>query len=131
MEDNNNLENKIVEDTGEAIVSEEATNVVTEANTTPVYEEPKKKKKKKKLGRIITDFILFLLFIVIVFEIVIGVVNMNRISDEKEPVWYLSSKKVENELKTEVTYNLGLYKIVKTDTSKKTTVSLKPFFFGD
>ena len=119
-------------------IDENLTNVVDNTNeikdeTTIVFKEEKTKikRKKKKTGRIITDVILFLLFIVIVFEIVIGMVNMQRISNEKEPVWYLSSKKNETELKTEVTYNLGLYKIIKTDTSKKTTVSLRPFFIGD
>ena len=98
---------------------------------TEKIETEKPKKKKKKISRIITDLLLFLVFVIIVFEIVIGMIIMQRISDEKEPVWYLSSNKVETELKNEVTYNLGLYKIVKTDTSKKTTVSLKPFFIGN
>ena len=125
MEDNK-LEESKLEENIETINEPEVI-----STSTSVMEEPKKKKKKKKLGRIITDVLLFLLFIVIVFEIVIGMVNMQRISDEKEPVWYLSSKKVETDLKNEVIYNLGLYKIVKTDTSKKTTVSLKPFFIAD
>ena len=56
---------------------------------------------------------------------------MNRISNDQKPVWYLNKKVTESELKTETEYNLGLYKIVKTDTSKKTTVTLKPFFIGD
>ena len=127
MEDNKIEEN--IEKVEETVVETQEPEVIS--TSTSVMEEPKKKKKKKKLGRIITDVLLFLLFIVIVFEIVIGMVNMQRISDEKEPVWYLSSKTVETDLKNEVIYNLGLYKIVKTDTSKKTTVSLKPFFIAD
>ena len=127
MEDNNN--NNVEENL--TPVAEPVNTTVEEKVMEPIIEEPKKKKKKKKLGRIITDVLLFLLFIVIVFEIAIGMVNMQRISEEKEPVWYLSSKTVETELKNEVIYNLGLYKIVKTDTSKKTTVSLKPFFIAD
>ena len=120
MEEENNIKENI----------EEVNTSVNEDIQT--VEVPKKRKKKKRIGRIITDLIIFLLFIVIVFEIVIGMVNMQRISDEKEPVWYLGEPKVtETDLKYEVTYNLGLYKIVKTDTSKKTTVSLKPFFFKD
>ena len=124
MEDNNNIEENLttVETKEEEIVP---------TSIEPVEEPKKKKKKKKKIGRIISDIIIFLLFIVIVFEIVIGMVNMQRISDEKEPVWYLSTKTVETDLKNETIYNLGLYKIVKTDTSKKTTVSLKPFFIAD
>lgn len=91
--------------------------------------ETKPKKKKKKIGKIIVDILVGLLFIVIVFETVIGMVNMQKINNEEKPVWYISKKEETNNLKTETTYNLGLYKIVKTDTAKKTTVTLKPFFY--
>ena len=90
-----------------------------------------KPKKKKKVGKIVFNTITTILFIVILLEAVVGIVNMNRISNDQKPVWYLNKKVTESELKTETEYNLGLYKIVKTDTSKKTTVTLKPFFIGD
>lgn len=90
-----------------------------------------KPKKKKKVGKIVFNIITTILFIVILLEAVVGIVNMNRISNDQKPVWYLNKKVTESELKTETEYNLGLYKIVKTDTSKKTTVTLKPFFIGD
>ena len=56
---------------------------------------------------------------------------MQRINDEKEPVWYISEKKNNTDKKQETIYNLGLYKIVRTETSKKVTVTLRPFFIGD
>ena len=96
-----------------------------------IKEEIKERRKKRKTGRIIGNVIFTVLFLVLVFEAAIGIINMQRINDEKDPVWYLSTDKKETELKTETIYNLGLYKIVKTDTSKKTTVTLRPFFIGD
>ena len=98
---------------------------------TQTYTVESNKKKKKKIGKIIFNIITSLLFIVIILEIIVGVVNMNRISNDEEPVWYLNKTTNETELKTETVYNLGLYKIVKTDTSKKTKITLKPFFIGD
>ena len=89
-----------------------------------------KPKNKKKIGKIIFNVITSILFIIILLEAIIGIVNMNRISNDQKPIWYLDKKVTESELKTETEYNLGLYKIVKTDTSKKTTVTLKPFFIG-
>lgn len=90
-----------------------------------------KKKPKKKTSKIIINIISSIIFIVIILEIIVGVVNMNRISNDQEPIWYLNEKTIETDLKTETIYNLGLYKIVKTDTSKKTKITLKPFFIGN
>ena len=91
------------------------------------YNEIKKKKKK----RVITDVIITVIFLIIILEAVIGIVNMQKLNNDEKPVWYISTKTKKTELKTETIYNLGLYKIVKTDTAKRTTVQLKPFFIGD
>ena len=104
-------------------------------NATPeavqVNEEKKPKKKKKKTSKIILNVITFILFVVIVLEAAIGIINMQRISNKEEPIWYLSTKKTETELKTVTEYHLGLYKIVKTDTAKETKITLKPFFLSE
>ena len=84
--------------------------------------------KKKSAGRIIVDIIVLIIFIIIIIEAALGIINMQRINDEKKPVFYFDKKEVVTENKKEMTYNLGLYKIVKTDTAKKTTTTLKPFF---
>ena len=89
----------------------------------------KNKKRRRKVRKIIVDIIIGLIFIFIIFETVIGMINMQKINNEEKPVWYISKKVETNNLKTETTYNLGLYKIVKTDTAKKTTTTLKPFFY--
>ena len=110
------------------VIAEETTTERTDEKEITV---PKKKKKKKKIGRIILNLFTTILFIVIVLEAAVGIINMNRISNKEEPVWYLSTKTTESELKTVTEYNLGLYKIVKTDTSKETKITLKPFFLND
>lgn len=91
----------------------------------------KKPKKKKRIGKIIFNIITFILFVVVVLEAAIGIINMQRISNDEDPIWYLSTTKTETDKKTVTEYNLGLYKIVKTDTAKKTTTTLKPFFLND
>ena len=99
------------------------------AEKVEVQEDKKPKKKKKKVGKIIVDILITIVFLIVVFEAVIGMINMQRINEEKEPVWYINKNTETNNLKQETTYNLGLYKIVKTDTAKKTTITLKPFFY--
>ena len=56
---------------------------------------------------------------------------MQKINNDEKPIWYISKKEKKTEDKTQTIYNLGLYKIVKTDTAKQTKTSLKPFFIGD
>ncbi len=112
------------------IVKQELDNEELEAQK-EIKKEIKERKRKRRIGKIIGNIIMTIIFLFLVFEAAIGIINMQRISNEKEPIWYLNTKTTETELKTETTYNLGLYKIVKTDTSKKTTTSLRPFFIGE
>lgn len=92
--------------------------------------QPRKFKKKRSLGRIISNVIFCILFIVILIEAILGFVNMNAIGEGKEPVWCLSQKEEENKNETITTYNLGLYKIVKIENEDKVTTTLKPFFMN-
>ena len=96
-----------------------------------IKKEIKERKKKRKIGKIISNIIFTILILVVVFEAGIGIINMQRINDEKDPVWYISSKENNTDKKQEIIYNLGLYKIIRTETSKKITVTLRPFFIGD
>lgn len=91
----------------------------------------KQKRKKKKIRKSIFNVIIIILFIIIILEATIGIINMQRISNKEEPIWYLDTKKTEYELKNVTEYHLGLYKIVKTDTSTETKITLKPFFLKD
>ena len=90
-----------------------------------------KKKKKKKVFNIILNIITTILAIIIVLEAVIGIVNMQKINNDEKPVWYLNKTVTETDAKTVTEYNLGLYKIVKTDTARETKTTLKPFFLAD
>lgn len=98
-----------------------------------VNEENKEenKKKKKKVWKIILNTLTTIIVLVVAADAIIGVVNMQRINDKEEPVWYLHTKKTETELKTVTEYDLGLYRIVITDTAKETKTTLKPFFLKD
>jgi len=91
----------------------------------------KKRNKTRKVGKIIINIITTFLFVIIVLNSIISLINMQRINNGEEPIWYLTTKTTETELKTVTEYNLGLYKIVKTDTAKETKTTLKPFFLGD
>ena len=91
-------------------------------------EEFEDRRQKRRVGRVITNIILIALFLFVLFETVMGILDMQRINDDKDPLWYIDSKTETTEKKTETTYNLGLYKIVRTDDSKATKITLKPFF---
>ena len=86
------------------------------------------KRKKRRVFRAITNIILTIVFLVIIFEMVMGILDMQRINDDKDPIWYMSSKTETTEKKTVTSYDLGLYKIVRTDDQKATKITLKPFF---
>ena len=110
---------------------EKKEDIKIEENDTIQEDKKKNKKKKKKIGRIIFNVITFIIAVIIILDVIVGVINMQRISNEEEPIWYLSTKTTETELKTVTEYHLGLYKIVKTDTARETKTTLKPFFLGD
>ena len=86
------------------------------------------KRKKRRVFRTITNIILIAAFLFILFETVMGILDMQRINEDKDPIWYIDSKTEVTEKKEVTTYNLGLYKIVRTDDSKATKITLKPFF---
>lgn len=93
-----------------------------------VQKESTGKKVVKGVFNVIYKIISFLITLLIIFEVVIGVVNMNKINNEEDPVWYLDMKEEVKEDKKETKYNLGLYKIVKTEEKGKMKIMLKPFF---
>lgn len=85
-------------------------------------------KKKGGFFKIIFRIIGILVFLFILFETVIGIINMNQLNNDKEPVWYFSKNTTKEKGKTETTYNLGLYVIVNTTQGKEKKIALKPFF---
>ena len=93
-----------------------------------IKEQAEKERKKRSIGNIISRIFFTLLFLVVLFETVIGVLDMQRINDDKEPIWYLNSETKESKGRKEIIYNLGLYVIVKTKEGGETKITLKPFF---
>jgi len=92
-------------------------------------EEAKEKRSiVKSIFRFIYNTIITLITLLVIFEAVIGLINMQKINNEEEPVWYLNKKEIKTEEKKEIKYNLGLYNIVKTEEKGKMNIVLKPFF---
>lgn len=91
-------------------------------------EEGKGKNIFKIIGKVILRIIYIAVLLFIIFEAVIGIMNMDRLNHDEEPVWYFSSKEENTKFKSETTYNLGLYTIVKTKEGLEKRITLKPFF---
>jgi len=91
----------------------------------------KKEKKKKNIVKIIFNTIVTILFVVVLLNAVIGMINMQKINNDEQPIWYLDKETIETDLKTVTKYNLGIYKIVKTDTAKETKTTLQFFFLAE
>lgn len=100
-----------------------------EVNNTTKEEKPKK--KKRSLFRILTNIILTIIVLIVILEAIVGIVNMQKIGAGEEPVWYLNKEVKEETNKVVTSYNLGLYRIVKTDTPKDTRTVLKLFFINE
>ena len=121
-------ENKVIEE-----LNEEKQELTKEEL---VEKKEKKRKKRRKIRRIISDTIVIILFIVMLCEITIGMINMKKIDKKEKPIWYISKKvTVSEDQKSEIktVYNLGLYKIVVTEPPANTNGEIKrtlvPFFY--
>lgn len=114
MEENNNLK------------SEEQTREETKIQTKDT--QTSDKHIVKKIVKIIWNIVLTLIFLFVAFETIMGVLNMQRLNEDKDPVWYIDSKVEENDGKKETKYNMGLYTIEKVEDNKETKIMLKPFF---
>lgn len=113
------LENGIKEEVEKEVIEEQKHEELID------YKTPS---RKRSIARIISRIIWIVLFLFILFEVVIGILDMNRLNDDKEPLWYFDSKTEKTKNKTETTYNLGLYVIVKTKEGNTKKIILKPFF---
>ncbi len=112
----------------EAEIKEQAKKELLEEQKREELKEYNSTKRKRSVGKIISRIIWGLVFLFILFETVIGILDMNRLNNDKEPVWYFSQKTEKSKNKTETTYNLGLYVIVKTTEGNQKRIVLKPFF---
>ena len=107
---------------------EEVKKELVEEQKNEELKEKNNSNKKRSVGRIISRIIWAIIIIVVLFETVIGILDMQRLNDDKEPIWYISTKTEKTKNGSETTYNLGLYVIVKTIEGKETKTTLKPFF---
>lgn len=112
----------------EAEIKEQAKKELLEEQKREELKEYNSTKRKRSVGKIISRIIWGLVFLFILFETVIGILDMNRLNNDKEPVWYFSKKTEKTKNKTETTYNLGLYVIVKSTEGREKKIMLKPFF---
>ena len=82
----------------------------------------------KKIVRIFLRVVFILIVLFVIIDTVIGVLSMQRLNDNKEPIWYIDSKTETVDGKTKTTYNLGLYVIIKEKGGKESKTTLTPFF---
>ena len=94
-------------------------------------QEDNAKRKSKKIARIIWSIIMWAVFLFVLFEAVMGILNMKRLNEEKEPLWYLNTKVVEKDGKKQTSYEIGLYDIVKVEDSAGKRIILRPFFINE
>ena len=93
--------------------------------------EEEAKNKRKRVFRFIWNTIVTIVVLVILFLTVMGVLDMQRLNDEKEPYWYMSTSTETVGSKTITKYDLALYVITKTVDGNDVKIVLKPFFIKD
>lgn len=87
-----------------------------------------KTKKRKNPIAIIFNILAFLFFLFIIFETAIAFLNFNLVRQNKEPEYFVTTKK---EKRGEVDYtihDMGLFKIVRKEDKKEFEIKLLPFF---
>lgn len=89
------------------------------------------KRNARKVVRIIWSICMVLVFLFVVFEIAMGILNMQRMNEEKDPLWYFTTDVKKEDSKKITSYNMGLYDIVKTEDLTGTRVMLRPFFISE
>lgn len=82
----------------------------------------------RKIISVISRIFFILLVLFVIADTALGIINMQRLNDNKEPLWYFDSKTETVDGKTKTTYNLGLYVIIKEKGGKESSTSLRPFF---
>lgn len=132
MENENNVETNETNVNNQNEVKEEVKIESNEENNDNIQKnEEKDKRIMKKVIRIIWNIVMWVIIIVIAFETVMGFLNMQRINEDKEPIWYIDTKIEKTDNKKETIYNMGLYEIKKIEENTGKRVVLKPFFIND
>ena len=85
-------------------------------------------KENKKVFKKIYNIIITILLLLIIADTAIGIIDMKKLENKEEPVWYLDSKVEETGSSKTTTYNLGIYVVQQIEDEKETKIVLKPFF---
>ena len=96
-----------------------------------VSQEFVEKKKKKGPVKIIINIIVWIILIFLVASAIIGYTDFHRVSENKEPKMVMEEKTYTKDDNKVTVYKNIVYKIVKVENSKGTSIKLKPFFMSD
>jgi hypothetical protein len=99
----------------------------------PVEQKPEVKEKKKPSGigkffKFIFNTIITLAVIAILLNTVIGVLDMQKLNNGEDPLWYTDVETTNDNGGTKTTYKIGLYVVEKVQDGQSTKMMLKPFF---
>ena len=99
----------------------------------PVEPQPEVKEKKKPSGigkffKFIFNTIITLAVIAILLNTVIGVLDMQKLNNGEDPLWYTDVETSNDDGATKTTYKIGLYVVEKVQDGQSTKMMLKPFF---
>ena len=100
-ENDNKTAEEILEDANEEL--EEKKEDKKEEKTEIIIKE-----NKRSIGSIIFNIVISALILFIIFETVMGILDMQRLNDDKEPYWYIDQKVEKKDNKTETRYNIEL-----------------------
>ena len=109
-------------------IKEEAKKELLEEQRKEAEEEYTKNRRKNTIFRLITKVFSTIIFLFLLFEVIIGYLDMSSLNEDKEPVFYFSTKVEKTDDKEDTIYDLGLYRIIKTVDSSEKKIILKPFF---
>ena len=83
---------------------------------------------KRSIIAIFLRIIFVLILICFIVLTALGVLNMNKMSEDKEPVWCFKQETKNENGKKEKICDLGLYVVIRSIQGNETQTSLKPFF---
>ena len=95
------------------------------------FEEPKETNKKngvRKFFKFIFNTIITIILLVVVLNSVVGVLDMQKLNNGEDPLWYTDIETTNENGVNKTTYKIGLYVIEKVQDSEKTKMILKPYF---
>ena len=70
-------------------------------------------------------------FVAVVFMTLMGVINVGRLKNGQDPLWYIKSEVEKTEKGENTIYNLGLYDIKKIEDETGVKTLVKPSFVKD